>query len=142
MSDVLELERFSTDALIQVRKTLAQTGAYLDRFGWTQTKSGSHGGPRCLTGAVFSAIWHRSYMAPGDADSRPDLLQKYHHAYRALELELADDSNPPPFAWNDVPGRTLEEVQALLLAAREHINEILAARAASVPKSERPLNYA
>lgn len=85
---------------------LAARNTFLDRVkrrlcikGWTQCTNGGSKGPNCLNGAL---LWESAL--PYD---RPTAYQ----AKCAIESAL---SHFPVITWNDIPGRSLDEVCALL----------------------------
>lgn len=76
---------------------------YLEEHGWIQNTLGHPGGPRCLLGAIFAVNHDHSITRSG--------------LNRALGFSASHRtaSHRTPFvAWNDEPGRTIEDVYALL----------------------------
>lgn len=81
---------------------LTAAKSYLMRHGWVRVNYGDDGGPWCLVGAIQSAC--RSVNAPDG-----DLF----YAARTAVYDVTG-SSMPVFVWNDVPGRTFDEVIAAL----------------------------
>ena len=74
-----------------------RTIAVLRKYGWKQGGYGAPGGPRCIAGAIAQT------NREADIDSILERLRKH--------------LGMPVWQWNDVPGRTVDEVIALLSAA-------------------------
>lgn len=92
------------------RDHFIQAKRILDECGWVQ---GSYGGPNdgyCLAGALCEASYEIGVLSPAETmymatDVIPDV--------RVTERQIS------LIAWNDEPGRTIDEVMAVLGAAIE-----------------------
>lgn len=92
---------FDATPLTAVQKSYLAAADLLERGGWCQGRGRGPGGSKCLVMALV-------YATIKDAD--------YPKAIEALESRLGKR----PADWNDEPGRTKEEVIALLREAAHH----------------------
>lgn len=84
---------------LEIAADLRSAADYLRTHGWTTGTYGLNGGARCLVGALVGPRLSTARLV----EILPDL--------RALGLERAAwVSDAAATAWNDEPGRTLEEV--------------------------------
>ncbi|MEH1055892.1 hypothetical protein V6U89_11850 [Micromonospora sp. CPCC 206171] len=108
-------------------RTLRDAALYLSRHGWTQgayydATSGSFTPPACLVGAVGMVC----YGGPVDAPALNHADPGYPDFAFALDVAEAQigHTNPDPehcdaYGFNDAPGRTADQVIALLRAAAD-----------------------
>lgn len=95
-----------------IAEVLEGAANYIEEHGWQQGHAGVPGGPRCLAGAIHSAIGvepvHHGLV---------DLLPK---EFRSALNAVGKQTQTSPVLWNDLPGRTKEQViDALRAAAKE-----------------------
>ncbi|MEU8977634.1 hypothetical protein [Streptomyces sp. NPDC048309] len=85
---------------------LELTALVIERWGWTQEADRGEKGEVCIRGAQFVLL----RLGYGDADT-------LHRADVHLHQVLAPTGGGSFVAWNDVPGRTRDQVLALLRTA-------------------------
>jgi hypothetical protein len=89
----------------QIAEVIENAAEYLKEYGWRQLKAGVHGESRCLVGALSSAAG--TYALHMDARKAVES-----HLWLAAAV------------WNDMPGRTKEEViDALIGTAKDLRNQ-------------------
>lgn len=91
-------------------QVLNDAATYLETHGWRQHDVGEHGSPCCVLGAIAEAA------GQGDTSN-----MHYLAASRALHEVVG--GNTSVIAWNDAPGRTVEEVTAALRSAAQTATE-------------------
>jgi len=98
------------------RGDLLKAIAVLDRDGWCQGIGCDDKGRKCVGGALY-AVAGINLTVNGDlpAFRPPDLLCRVNRAISRLDDYLGVSH----FSWNDIPGRTVSEVKAMLRAAAE-----------------------
>lgn len=97
----------TTPTLEARNRFLDRLALRLQRLGWEQCNNGGCDGPNCLNGAI---IWCATIPA-----DRPAA----HYATQAIKQTLMDEEYSSSIIhWNDIPGRRLEQVVALLERAK------------------------
>ena len=132
---------------VSTKETLQKAREVLQEAGWRQgdyftfTDPGGigdgdlvKGGPVCAAGALRVAAYGWDYLAlsyvpvvgeapfPQTPDGADDAYSDARHAVMREVLNELGDTNSIP-AYNDAPGRTVEEVLALFDKAIEHAPE-------------------
>ncbi|MFD9465587.1 hypothetical protein [Streptomyces sp. NPDC060027] len=91
---------------ITVAEHLELTALVIERWGWTQDTDRDEDGGRCIRGAQYVLL----RLGYGDADT-------LHRTDAHLHQVLAPTGGGSYVAFNDAPGRTKEQVLALLRTA-------------------------
>lgn len=104
-----------------VEKTLELAADILDTTGWCQNR-GYHDGKRCVSSAIGAAaieLTSGERWADFQGMAYTVMLHTVRDAHKAVYRVTGDELA----AWNDTPGRTVEEVVATLrkAAARARI---------------------
>jgi len=87
-----------------VAETLNAAADYLEQHGWCQGQMFGPDDSVCAVGAIAE-------VTRADTD--------YDHYSEALEVAMSYVGGGPVSQWNDAPGRTKEDVIAMLRAAAE-----------------------
>jgi hypothetical protein len=96
---------------------------YLHRHGWTQDDYYQRHSdtpampPACAVGAIAMAAYGTAVDTPSAFDG-PELAD-FNRAVDFLDLYLTDTYGVPVYTWNDVTGRTADQVIAALCEAAD-----------------------
>lgn len=92
---------------MNARELLAEAARLIERHGWIQRKYGKPETGFCMLGAVEEVWWSTG------SENRTASLEELDRAYGLLKLRVPAG----PVIFNDAPGRTKEEVLAVLREA-------------------------
>lgn len=103
---------------------LDRAADYMTRVGlnqgmwWDDTNPDIHNCPVCISGAVRAAL----FGGPGRNYGTPEQEALFRRAWNALGKRLLLARSP--VTWNDVPGRTTEEVVGFLRSTAEALRRL------------------